>query len=410
MYEKPIANPRQNATSSPKINLKSSNNKISPPISQQELDMTSSTMAWGPQGYTPPDKMGTVVDEQILIPGISEKKEEVQIPTKVSKGRIVQEISPKKVATELTKNALFGTKDNQHTVPSTIKKIKNENETSLMDFEPTSTTSQPVLSPSESSGKFTRILEGKEGNDVTDFETVPSVQRILQIPERGVVTGSMTDLTMKIFTIKLYEKECLRMALFVSNVSEAGDMIKDAKISWDSPSHIALESEDVIMENHEMNIADIPPQKALVIFFKLKLSKYGSHANIRGNFTYKLNGSGQPRLLVSTTAILVHDFLRGASMQADTFFGLWAQHNVEKKMVLAANSEKFSEDLPDMLRMSLIDKDKEGSILMAGKVLNNGLCLCSAKVRGNTAEISVRTRDPALVQSFVNDSSRIIQK
>lgn len=53
---------------------------------------------------------------------------------------------------------------------------------------------------------------------------------------------------------------------------------------------------------------------------------------------------------------------------------------------------------------------KDGQIFLAGKLLGNGLCLCGVKVKGQVAEVSVRTRDAALAQSFMNDSARMIQR
>lgn len=91
-------------------------------------------------------------------------------------------------ANDLTKQALFGSTVSppRSTNMPTVQPKMPESPRNLMDFEPSSTTDDSTLTPSEFSTKFTRILDGRKGDDITDFETVPSVQRVSIFLSQGV--------------------------------------------------------------------------------------------------------------------------------------------------------------------------------------------------------------------------------
>ncbi|PRP77404.1 hypothetical protein PROFUN_14364 [Planoprotostelium fungivorum] len=384
-----------------------------------EENLIQGKSVWGPDGYTPQSEESPKSD---VLPALLSGIPNLSSPAKTKPSTSFDEKKKND-----TKHALFGISSQIHRYPETKKEVhsnrsrekkeeKKDNDANLLDLEPTDNRPmEPTLSPTDAHSHWTKLMDDKKRfESIGDLVVVPSIERV------SGLLGTSTDLTLTVATTKMYQNDGVILVLFVLNLSDK-DILSDVQLSWDVSNHLKLQTESA---EPTAQWRELPPNRCVPIFHRLSMEKFSSHANIRLNISYRLNGTGQPRNLTSNTPAFTHDFIRPIKMTQETFEGLWNQLNIEKKLSVPDSYQKMEDIACENVKTSSI-RLKLSALLhlssvggaptvengsMAGKTLDASLCLCRFVREERSLEMTLRTRDAALGQSFINDMMRLIQK
>ncbi|XP_068743857.1 uncharacterized protein [Montipora capricornis] len=310
------------------------------------------------------------------------------------------------------------------TVPDENALISSLSSSSLLDNEKPiikrSIDSYPLMSvPSRTedhdneTGQERHLLDAEVGDELHYQELTGTTSASLpddlaHFPHSPEAFELCSDSNLRVTLQKVWKPQELELVLYLTNQNQSNASISDVCSTLDPPSNLVALFNCSSENNLQYEcIGHLDTARHQVV---LKYQAPALHMNFGGKISYRDPNRTLKHLFFNHT-ITASDIIRPLVISTEEFGLKWAEASFEKKQKLSSSvkdCQELSERAKDELKLYPVEIIG-GKVILAGTVMQSGICLLHASCDSDSLELSVKSNNRLLNDAVLKHCTAVFR-